>query len=102
MDRREFLKTSGALVVSFAAPSMEVLAQSGKPALVPGELDSWIAVLPNGRVNAFFGKMDMGQGLDVAVAQVVAEELDVGFDRVDVVMGDTGTSCNQVGDSGTT
>src|SRR2546430_17293168 len=71
MDRREFLKTSGALVVSFAAPVNEVLAQSGKPPLVPGELDSWIAVLPTGQVQAFFGKMDMGQGLDVAVAQIV-------------------------------
>src|SRR5688572_439327 len=99
MDRREFLKTSGALVVSFAAPAVDVLAQ-GKPALVPGELDSWLAILPDGRVQAFFGKMDMGQGLDIAVAQVVAEELDVGFDRVEVVMGDTGTSCNQGGASG--
>src|SRR5436309_10822409 len=103
MDRREFFKTSGALVVSFGVPSFEALAQAaGKPALVPDELDSWIAVLPNGRVNAFFGKMDMGQGLDVAVAQVVAEELDVGFDKVDVLMGDTATSCNQGGASGST
>src|SRR6266540_2878939 len=99
MDRREFLKTSGALVVSFAAPVTDVLAQGGKPPLVPTELDSWIAVLPDGRVNAFFGKMDMGQGLDVAVAQIVAEELDVGVDRVAVLMGDTGTSCNQGGAS---
>src|SRR4051812_6206853 len=107
MDRRDFLKmsfsTSGALVVSFAAPSLDVLAQAaGKPALVPNELDSWIAVLPDGNVQAFFGKMDMGQGLDVAVAQIVAEELDVGFDKVEVVMGDTGTSCNQGGASGST
>src|SRR5919206_1469062 len=103
MDRREFFKTSGALVISFSLPSAEVLAQGAeKPALVPGELDSWIAVLPDGRVNAFFGKMDMGQGLDVAVAQIVAEELDVGFDTVDVVMGDTATSCNQGGASGST
>src|SRR3954453_3514717 len=103
MDRREFFKTSGAVVVSFGVPSFDAFAQSmGKPALAPGELDSWIAVLPNGRVNAFFGKMDMGQGLDVAVAQIVAEELDVGFDKVDVLMGDTGTSCNQGGASGST
>src|SRR5258706_9552424 len=103
MDRREFFKTSGGLVVSFAVPSFEAMAQAaGKPALVPNELDSWIAVLPSGRVNAFFGKMDMGQGLDVAVAQIVAEELDVGFDKVDVLMGDTGTSCNQGGASGST
>src|SRR5690349_18399209 len=102
MDRREFLKTTGGLVISFSAP-MEVLAQTaGKPALVPTELDSWIAVLPNGTVQAFFGKMDMGQGLDVAVAQIVAEELDLGADKVQVVMGDTSTSCNQGGASGST
>src|SRR5712691_435680 len=46
--------------------------------------------------------MDMGQGLDIAVAQIVAEELDVGFDRVDVLMGYTATSCNQGGASGST
>src|SRR5690349_17589710 len=103
MDRREFFKTSGALVVSFVAPSFEAIAQAaGKPSLVPGELDSWIAVLPNGNVQAFFGKMDMGQGLDVGIAQVVAEELDVGFDKVAVLMGDTATSCNQGGASGST
>src|SRR5436189_4177312 len=103
MDRREFLKTTGALVVSFAAPMSEVMAQAaGKPPLMPTELDSWIAVLPNGSVQAFFGKMDMGQGLDVAVAQIVAEELDVGFDKVDVLMGDTLSSCNQGGASGST
>src|SRR5262245_45303374 len=103
LSRREFFKTSGALVVSFAAPGVanEALAQA-KPALVPTELDSWIAVLPNGRVQAFFGKMDMGQGLDIAVAQIVADELDVGFDKVEVVMGDTATSCNQGGASGST
>src|SRR3954470_1241196 len=103
MDRREFLQSTGGLVVSFAAPATDVLAQAaGKPALVPGELYSWIAVLPNGNVQAFFGKMDMGQGLDVAVAQIVAEELDLGADKVEVVMGDTGTSCNQGGASGST
>ena len=103
MDRREFLKTSGALVVSFAAPSFDAIAQSaGKPPLVPGELDSWIAVLPDGRVNAFYGKMDMGQGVDVGIAQIVAEELDVGPDKVAVLMGDTATSCNQGGASGST
>lgn len=103
ISRRDFLKTSGALVVSLSLPA-EVAGQgvAGKPPLVPTELDSWIAVLPDGRVHAFFGKMDMGQGLDIAVAQVVAEELDVSFDKVEVVMGDTATSCNQGGASGST
>lgn len=105
-SRREFLKASGALVVSTSMPAYvgSALAQgaAGKPALVPGELDSWVAVLPNGNVSAFFGKMDMGQCLDVAIAQIVADELDVAFERVTVFMGDTATSCNQGGGSGST
>src|SRR4051812_4935065 len=106
-SRREFLKASGALVISGTAPAYvgEAFAQAaaaGKPALVPGELDSWIAVLPNGTVSAFFGKMDMGHALDVSIAQIVAEELDVSVDKVDVHMGDTRSSCNQGGASGST
>ena len=101
--RRQFLKASGALVVSGFVPLAETLAQGamgGKPPLVPGELDSWIAVLPDGGVQAFFGKMDMGQSLDIAIAQIVADELDVAVERVEVVMGDSGSSCNQGGASG--
>jgi nicotinate dehydrogenase subunit B len=46
--------------------------------------------------------MDMGQGLFVAIGQMVAEELDVPFERVKVIMGDTATSVNQGGASGST
>ena len=63
---------------------------------------SWLAVGPDGRVTAFFGKIDQGQGVDVAVAQVVAEELDVALAKVVVVMGDTATSVNQGGASNST
>ena len=69
---------------------------------MPDQLDSWIAVLPDGSVTAYFGKMDMGQGVDVAIGQMVAEELDVAFERVTVVMGDTAFTCNQGGASGST
>src|SRR5439155_193907 len=89
----------GEAVRSCVLPVTGAVAQAaaGKPALVPTELDSWVAVLPDGRVQAFFGKMDMGQSLEVAIAQIVADELDVACDKVDVLMGDTGTSCNQGG-----
>jgi CO/xanthine dehydrogenase Mo-binding subunit len=110
LSRREFLKACGALIVGAAMPGFvsEALAQavavsnSSKPQLAPGELDSWVAILPEGNVTAFFGKMDMGQGLEVAIAQIVADELDVGLDKVDVVMGDTALTCNQGGASGST
>ena len=104
LSRRDFLKASGALIVSVSMTGLvtDALAQIGpnKPPLVPGELDSWVAVLKDGSVSAFFGKIDMGHCLDVAIAQIVAEELDVGFERVTVFQGDTATSCNQGGASG--
>ncbi len=60
------------------------------------------AVNADGSVSAFFGKMDMGQGLFTAIGQMVAEELDVPFKAVKVIMGDTATSVNQGGASGST
>src|SRR5712664_4701392 len=73
LSRREFLKASGALIISAGGPAFigEAVAQTAagvKPPLVPTELDSWVAILPDGKVTAFFGKMDMGQSLDIAIA----------------------------------
>ena len=104
------LKAGGALVVSMGAPitfdtahaAAEAFAQGTKPPLVPSELASFIAVNADGTVSAYFGKMDMGQGLFVAIGQIVAEELDVPFKSVNVIMGDTATSVNQGGASGST
>lgn len=107
-SRRKLLQGAGALVVSAAAPvalSKKARAQAAafgsavKPALIPDQLDSFIAITADGRVTAFFGKMDMGQGVDVAISQIVAEELDVKFERVTTQMGDTATSVNQGGAS---
>ena len=47
---------------------------STKPPLVPEQLSSYIAVGADGAVSAFFGKMDMGQGLYVSIGQIVASE----------------------------
>ncbi len=108
--RRSILFGSGALVVSVgAAISLDTVmsiqtayAQGAKPPLTPDQLSSYIAVNADGSVAAYFGKMDMGHGLHVAIAQIVAEELDVPFKSVKVIMGDTATSVNQGGASGST
>lgn len=106
LSRRRFLQAAGALIVSATPLAQSIAATVGasapKPLPLPGELDSWIAILPDGSVTAFFGKMDMGHGLEVAIAQIVADELDVGVDQVTVLMGDTATTCNQGGASGST
>src|SRR6516164_1867675 len=105
VGRRSLFKGTGALVVSFAIPGGFAEAGPGsavKPPLAPDQLDSWLAIKADGGVVAYFGKMDMGQGVDVAIAQIVAEELDVPLVRVDVVMGDTVLTVNQGGASGST
>ena len=51
---------------------------------------------------AFYGKMDPGQGVDVAIGQIVAEELDLPTGTVRVIQGDTGETVNQGGASGST
>jgi nicotinate dehydrogenase subunit B len=111
-SRRSLMKAGGALVVSIGMPVTfdtvlgvnAALAQgvAAKPPLAPNQLSSFIAVNADGTVSAFFGKMDMGQGLFTAIGQIVAEELDVPFKAVKVIMGDTATSVNQGGASGST
>ena len=68
----------------------------------PAELDAWLAVAPDGMVTAFFGKPDVGQGVEVAIAQIVAEEMDLPVERVQVHLADTGLTCDQGGVSGST
>jgi nicotinate dehydrogenase subunit B len=110
-SRRKLLQGAGALVVSAAAPvvatkkaraAAAAFGSAVKPALMPDQLDSFIAITADGKVTAFFGKMDMGQGVDVAISQIVAEELDVKYERVTSILGDTQTSVNQGGASGST
>ena len=106
LSRRGFLQASGALVVVVAAGQASIAAAPGAaaadlPAVPdPTQLDAWLAILPDGSVQAFFGKIDMGHGLEVAIAQIVAEELDVALASVSLVMGDSARTCNQGGASG--
>lgn len=104
LSRRGVLKGAGALVVSFSiAPELAqaAAATAGAPKrLDPTQLDSYLAIHRDGSATVFFGKIDGGQGTDVGIAQIVAEELDLPSDRVAVVMDDTSRVINQGGASG--
>jgi CO/xanthine dehydrogenase Mo-binding subunit len=108
ITRRSVVRGAGMLVLSVGMPVgidtmldiNQALAQGGRPALVPTELDSFLAINADGSVNVYFGKIDGGQGVDVAIAQMVAEELDVPLKVVKVIMGDTSRTLNQGGASG--
>ena len=106
-SRRDFLKSSGALVVSFSAvAALEPLAfaqrggRGGTAQVDPQRLDSWIAISADGRVTVFTGKVELGQGMLTAQTQLVAEELMLPVDRITVIQGDTATSPDQGTTSG--
>ena len=106
VKRRDVLKGGGCLVISLVLPqARQAKAAEDRPlwrALSPGQLDTYLKIDESGQVTAFFGKMDMGQGVDISIAQIVADELDLPLERVDVVMGDTALTVNQGGASGST
>ena len=52
-------------------------------------LDRWIRFLPDRTVRIATGKVEIGQGVVTALGQIAADELDVPFERVVVLSGDT-------------
>ncbi len=104
LDRRGFLKTAGALVVGFSMSGSNADAQFGNSAIPgsppTGEVDSWIAIGGDGRVTAYSGKEELGQGIATAQQQLVAEELSVPFHRVELIYCDTALTPDQAYTSG--
>src|SRR5882672_11623374 len=101
-SRREFLKVTGGLLVGFNLfePALALLAQGGTPlsnagGLSPDQLDSWLAIAPDGTVSVFTSKVDLGTGTGTALGQIVAEELDVPISRIKMEIGDTTRSVDQ-------
>src|SRR5687767_9512325 len=58
-------------------------------------LDDWLAIGTDGTITACSGKVELGTGVRTALAQIVAEELDVSLGRVHMVMGDTALTPNE-------
>ena len=52
-------------------------------------LDRWVRFETDGKVTVFSGKVELGQGIVTAIAQIAAEELDVPLARLEIVAGDT-------------
>ena len=103
VNRRDFLKAGGALVVSFSWNGAALAASptaSWPKVIPPDALDSWIAIGADGTVTASLGKVETGMGISTAFMQVVADELDVPMDRVVLRMGDTAQTVDQRGTGG--
>ena len=91
MDRREFLKLlGGGIFVLFTVGDSLTLAQTRRRGRgYPEDFNAYLRVGEDGRVTCFTGKIEMGQGIITSLAQMLAEELDVPLNQVDMVMGDT-------------
>ena len=91
ISRRDALLGSGALIVSFslAGPSPRAMAQTGTKPVTLTEVDSFLAIDKTGNVTIYSGKVDVGTGVSTALRQIVAEELDVPFERTKLIQGDT-------------
>lgn len=96
--RADFLNATGVLLVVRDPPPANPPAP-GQPAAVPGNpaegVEILLALWADGRVTALHGHVDLGTGIKTAFAQIVAEELDVSLEQVEVILGDTGTAPNQ-------
>jgi nicotinate dehydrogenase subunit B len=101
-SRRSFLIGAGALVVAFnsrgslqTAAAQEFDGRGVPGAPNPKQLDSWIAITADGKVTAYTGKEELGQGISTAQIQLVAEELCVPFNRVNLIYCDTAITPDQ-------
>ncbi|RZM04302.1 MAG: c-type cytochrome [Variovorax sp.] len=98
--RGDFLSADGVLIVVRPTPPPpapvrgQPIAVSGNPA--EGD-EVLVAVWDDGSVTALHGHVDLGTGIRTALAQIAAEELDVPFEAVNMVLGDTARAPNQGG-----
>ncbi|WP_245598938.1 xanthine dehydrogenase family protein molybdopterin-binding subunit [Halotalea alkalilenta] len=98
VDRARLFDADGVLCVyrNPAAPPVPAPGQPGsRSSYVPCEPEPFVALFDDGRVLAFNGHVDLGTGIRTALAQIVAEELEVDFSRIDMVLGDPDEVPNQ-------
>ncbi len=89
LDRREFIKLVGGGIVVFFATGEPLELQQRRGRGYPEDFNAYLKIGEDGRVSCFSGKIEMGQGIHTSLAQMLAEELDVPLNSVDMVMGDT-------------
>ncbi|MGB6361683.1 MAG: molybdopterin cofactor-binding domain-containing protein, partial [Thermoanaerobaculia bacterium] len=90
LDRRDFLKVTGGLVifVALGPTGTPAVAQRRRPSY-PDDFNAYLRIGEDGRVTVFSGKIEMGQGTMTSLAQMAAEDLGVSLEKIDMVMGDT-------------
>jgi nicotinate dehydrogenase subunit B len=97
-SRRDFLRncTGGLMLWIVLGPKLGAAESEGSfPVTIKmrpkdaADFNAFLRIGEDGRVTCFTGKIEMGQGPITSLPQMLAEELDVAVDDVDIVMGDT-------------
>ncbi len=94
LDRRNFIRLTGGGIFIFMIlghfPSLYAQREGRfNPHSLPKDFNAFLRIGEDGRVSLFTGKIEMGQGVITSLAQMLADELDVTFESVDMVMADT-------------
>ena len=94
MNRRKFLKIAGSgIFVFFVLGEAPAFPQQRRGRRIqqdlPSDFNAFLSIREDGRVSCYTGKIEMGQGVITSLGQMLADELDVSLDVVDMVMGDT-------------
>src|SRR5262249_40740571 len=105
LSRRNFLRGAGMLAVSFGPLAQLASAQAPLPkGPYPDpdykQLDSWIVIHQDNTATFFVGKTDCGQGTGTAFRQMMADELDIAYDKTTCIMGSTDNTVDQGGSGG--
>ncbi len=97
LNRRQFLKRlgilGGGIIVYFTVGDDILLARMRREGFlgenIPADYNAFLRIGTDERVTCLTGKIEMGQGPITSLPQMLADELDVSYDSVDIVMGDT-------------
>src|ERR1035437_1711210 len=93
VSRRDMLAIAGSgLFVLFSTEQAQAHTQEEKipeRPTFPTDFNAYLRIGPDGKVTGFAGKVELGQGSRTVLSQLIADELDVDYDAVDMVMVDT-------------
>jgi len=91
IQRREFMKLLGPGVYILFSTGPFLFGQQGgfRFRQYPDDFNAYLRIAEDGKVTCYTGKIEMGQGIITSLAQMLAEELEVSFTSVSMVMGDT-------------
>jgi nicotinate dehydrogenase subunit B len=92
IKRRDFFKfLGGGIFIFFKAwnPIDIFASPTQQRRSLPTDFNAFLQIAEDGTVKGFTGKMEMGQGINTSLAQILADELDVPYESVKMVMADT-------------